>query len=466
MGIFSSIYKRIAREVADLQVRQGVQSYSLARANYKGTDDATLIENSYLTNADVYSIVMMDCRKFASVPVNTYKVKAQEKKAWEKYKAYHKAYRGKSTIAMQKKALEEIDESNEISKLLRRPNPYMGADQFWMTVRGFFDLTGEAFIWKDRGESGTGPVEALYCLPTQYMLVVGSEMGTIPGMYAVEAYVLRVNGKDVVIPKEDIIHWKGWTPEFDMYTREQLRGMSPLKPLMRTIQSANDATDAMVAMYQNGGAKGVLFNETLDSIDPAQAGQIKGVIDRKINNKDVKAAVATIQGKWGYLDLGMSSIDMQLLDSLKVTRKQFADAMGIPSDLVEGDKTYANREQAMKDWVSNSIYPAWKSLCDELNRGLQGEFGVSNARVVIDVDVSLLPEMQDDQKKLMEIARDSWWMDVYSRQEFTGNEPDAKMKGIYLIPSGLQTWEQINSDMGQPLDEEQVNDLSKLYGTR
>lgn len=461
MGLFTGVYKAIARELVNLQVNS---SYSLTRANYKGTDDATLIEEAYLSNADMYSLIQMDVKKFASIPVNTYKVKVDEKKTWNDYKAHHKAYRGKATIAMQRKALEEVDENNEVSKLLRRPNPYQGADQFWQTVRGFFDLTGETFIWKSRLENGK--IDALYCLPTQYMLVIGSAVPDILGMYAVDGYVLRVNGKDTVILKEDIIHWKGWTPEFDMYTREQLRGMSPLKALMKSVTASNDATDAMVAMYQNGGAKGVLFNETLDELDPAQQSQLKGVIDRKINNKQVKAAVAALQGKWGYLDLGMSSVDMQLLESLKITRKQFADAMGIPADLVEGDKTYANREQSMKDWVSNSLYPAWKSLCDELNRGLAMEFGLDNARVVVDVDVSLLPEMQDDQKMLTEIAEKSWWMDVYNRQVFTGNEPDPKMKGVYVVPAGLQTWDQLVADIAPPMNDQMVNDLSKLYEPR
>jgi hypothetical protein len=118
----------------------------------------------------------------------------------------------------------------------------------------------------------------------------------------------------------------------------------------------------------------------------------------------------------------------------------------------------------MKDWVSNSIYPAWKSLCDELNRSLVPEFGMDNSRIVIDVDVSMLPEMQDDMKILTEIAEKSWWISVDQKQVLTGNEPDPKMKGIYVIPSGYQTWEQMTSD-GEPLDDTMIDDLSKLYDT-
>lgn len=457
MGILTGFYNQIAKAVAGRIQSTYAVNY---KATFKNADDEQFIDYGYLTNADLYSIVQMDARKFSSIPVNTYKVKATEEKAYRRYKRY-KGYMGGPTIKMQRKALEEIEENNDISRLLQKPNPSQGADSFWMTVRGFTLLTGETFIWKQReGEDNMGKVVALWVLPTQYMTVVGSN----ESLFTVDHYIFSPPGSaDMVIPKTDVIHWKGWTPLFDTYNREQLRATSPIKALFRTLTASNEADDAMVAMYQNGGAKGVMYNETLDTLAPDQQGQLKAVIDKKINNKAVKASVAAIQGKWGYLDLGMSSVDMQLLDSKKVSRKQFADALGVPFDLVEGDKTYANREQAMKDWVSNSIYPAWKSLCDELNRALVPEFGVDAARIVIDVDISMLPEMQDDMEKLTKIAADSWWITVEQKQVLTGNEPDPAMKGVYVLPAGLKTWEQMTADMGEPLDEQQIDDLSKLY---
>lgn len=428
------------------------------KANYKAADDKNFIDYGYLTNADLYSIVQMDVKKFASIPVNTYKVKAEESKAYKKYKKY-KQYLGLNTVRMQRKALEEIAEDNDVSRLLQRPNPLQGADQFWQTVKGFYDLTGEAFIWKQR-EENSRKVVALWVLPTQYMYVIGSR----DSLFTIDSFLFSPEGHtDIPIPKEDMIHWKTWTPEFDTFDRDHLRGVSPIRALFRTLTAANEANDAMVAMYQNGGAKGVLYNETLDGLDPAQSTQLNSVIDRKVNNSKVKAAVAALQGKWGYLDLGLTSVDMQLLDSLKVTRKQFADALGVPIDLLEGDKTYANREQSMKDWVSNSIYPAWKSLCDELNRSLVPEFGMSAARIVIDVDISLLPEMQDDMKLLTEIANMSWWITVEQKQELTGNEPDPAMKGVYLVPSSLIPLDQALSEPNTELTDEQVTDLSKIY---
>lgn len=462
MGLFDGFYKAIARRVeayANMPTT-GYTAVQYGRANYKGTDDETLIKEGYLKNADIYSIIQMDVRKFASIPVNTYKVKADDRKAFEKYRRV-KRYMGAATMVMQRKALEEIAEDNDISRLLQRPNPWQGADQFWQMARGFYDMTGEAFIWKARATEG-GPPVALYVLPTQYITVIGSSTN----MYQPAKFIFTINGQEIQLDPADVIHWKTWTPEFDLFTRPQLRGVSPLQALARSMTASNEANDAMVAMFQNGGAKGVLYNETYNDLSPEQESQLRGVIDRKINNSKMKAAVASLQGKWGYQDLGLNSVDMQLLESMKVTRKQFADAIGIPVDLIEGDKTYANREQAMKDWVSNTLYPAWKSLTDELNRALVPEFGTSMARVVIDVDISMLPEMQDDMKMLTEIAEKSWWLDWNEKRVLTGNEPDPGKAGLFFLPAGLQTLEQAMAEVAPPMTDQQITDLSKLYEYR
>lgn len=458
MGILTPIYKRIAQEIARQQqavMRNLPMGY---HANYKGTDDLSLINEGYLKNADIYSLVQMDVRKFASIPINTYKVKANEfDKSWHKYRRY-KRYMGAKTIEMQRKALEEIVEDNEVSKLLQRPNPWQGSDQFFQSARGFRILTGETFIWKYR-ENGVGKPVALYVLPTQHMSVVGSR----ESMFAVDHYVFTVDGVDIKIERQDIIHWKSWTPEFDLFNREQLRGLSPLRALMRSITASNEANDAMVSMYQNGGAKYLIYDKTMDELSPEQSAQLDGVINRKLNNNKMKAAVARVQGDWGGINLGLSSVDMQLLDSMKVTRKQFSDAFGIPIDLVEGDKTYANRQQAMKDWVSNTLYPDIKSLCDEFNRALVPEFGISSSRIVVDTDISMLPEMQEDMEKLTNIANVSWWVDGFNKQVMTGNEPDPRLKGVYFIPSSLQTLDNAMTDISAPLSDDQVRDAEDIY---
>ena len=138
-------------------------------------------------------------------------------------------------------------------------------------------------------------------------------------LQAVLGYLFDIHGRQIPLPKEDVIHWKTFTPEFDAYERTHLRGFDPLRPLKRRLQQDNDAMEAAVAMFQNGGAKGVLFNETYTDLTPEQSTQIKGVIDRKINNTEMKAAVASLQGKWGYLDIGKDSVDMELLKSQQIT---------------------------------------------------------------------------------------------------------------------------------------------------
>jgi hypothetical protein len=93
-------------------------------------------------------------------------------------------------------------------------------------------------------------------------------------------------------------------------------------------------------------------------------------------------------------------------------------------------------------------------------------FGIDSARIVVDVDISMLPEMQDDQEKLTLIAEKSYWLSFNEKRVLTGNEPEPDKEGIYLIPSGLQTIENAMADLGQPLDTEIVTDINKVYDFR
>ncbi len=153
-----------------------------------------------------------------------------------------------------------------------------------------------------------------------------------------------------------------------------MRGFDPLSPLKRRLQQDNDAMEAAVAMFQNGGAKGVLYNETYTDLTPEQATQIKGVIDRKINNKDMKAAVASLQGKWGYLDIGKDSVDMELLKSQQVTLERISLALGIDPDVLIAGQSFSNKEWAQKKFVTDLVMPMCNSLRDELNRVLVPAF--------------------------------------------------------------------------------------------
>lgn len=391
MSWFTKLFKRKGMTFTGINV-------GAAPTYFKWDKNST----AYATNDTVFTVIKKIGRKAANVPMHVYKPKNKTVK-------YKYSTNLKQMLVERVKQVDEVIEDSDFSKLIMRPNPVQGADAFWEGVFSFYALRGECFIWLNRGGFENGRVLEMYTIPPDKIELIPDPVD----LYGVIGYLFDVNGTQVRIEKEDIIHWKTFNPEFDAYERTHMRGFDPLQPLTKRLQQDNDAMSSAVAMYQNGGAKGVLYNETLDNLTPEQATQIKGVIDRKINNHEMKAAVASLQGKWGYLDIGKDSVDMELLKSQQITLERISLALGVDPDVLIAGQSFSNKEWAQKKFVTDLIMPMCNSLRDELNRVLAPSFSVG----VVDFDFTQIPELAEDISKMWSV-----WGGLFDRGVINGKE--------------------------------------------
>lgn len=414
MGLFDWFKRRVTGSV--------LQGFSIGNPEvYSPIDNTKAISEGYNANTAVYSIVNKDAQKFASIPMYVYKRKGDESE----------------------------EQENDLSKLLNRPNEYQGQDSFRQLVRTYYKLTGEVFIWLNRGDLGdlTGeqrlkkPVFETYVLPSDNVLLIPDPTN----MWGIAGYILVVNGKRITLPKEDVIHWKQPSLAPIDNSLEHLRGRSPLASGYKTLQQNNDATAAAVRMYQNDGAKGVLYSEIVSDFSPEQKNQLDTVINKKLNNSDVKGAVARLAGKWGYLDLGKSNTDLGLLEGKNISLKELCFLFDVPFELFDSQTTFANKEQAQKGWLTNSIIPSCKQFDDELNRVLLKAFNLDST-YYIGSDWSDLPELQDDYSKLVNSLAQAWWMTPNEKREWMGEEPIPGFDEC-LIPTGLQPVSMLGESM-------------------
>jgi HK97 family phage portal protein len=398
---------------------------------FNSIDSDKAINKGYNGNTSVYSLINKDARKFASI------------------KTYLK---GKD---------EEVIE-NELSKLLNRPNEFQGSDAFRATLRSYYTLTGECFIWLNRGyladdyidENGNTvslDSEKRKLIPVLEMVVIPSDhVVLIPdpnNIWGILGYKLIIGGNRLHLQKEDVVHWKNVSLEFDAVLRTHLRGHSPLSAGYKTLQQNNDATDASVRMYQNDGAKGLLYNETLDRLTPEQRTQINSVIDRKINSSEIKGAVATLQGKWSYIDLGKSNTDLGLIEGKNQSLKELCFLFDVPYELFDSETTFANKREAQRGWVYNSIIPACKQYDDELNRTLLKAFNLEGV-CVIESDFDDMEEMREDVAHLVTSLNAAWWIDPNEKREWMGFDSKGSEFDEVFIPTGIQPL----SMLGQSID--------------
>jgi HK97 family phage portal protein len=378
---------------------------------YPDINQENAITKGYEGNGVVYSVVSKDARKFASIPRYLYK----------------KTKDGDNELV-----------ENDLSILLNRPNEYQGQDAFFEAVRGFYKITGEAFIWLNRGDTDKVmsdgsimprtdeeidrmPVIEMYVLPSNRVYLVPD-----PGnMFGIVGYEFDAGGKKIPIRKNDVIHWKSTSLSYDTYERRHLRGMPALKPGNRFLQQNNDATDSATRMFQNDGARGLAYNETYNDLTPTQQSDVRDVVDKRVNNNDIKGAIATVQGKWGYVNFGGTAVDLELINALKASLQQMCMLFDVPFEFFI-DTTYENKNQAMRGWVLHSILPACKQLDDELNRILLKAFNLQKSGMKICCDHTELPELQEDMSKIVTQLAAAWWITPNEKREVMGYE---KLKG-------------------------------------
>lgn len=441
---------------------------------YPNINVKTAIEKGFNSNAAVYSIIMKDAKKFASIPRYLYNAKEYEEKTAKK-----RPPTGINKILWESKAYSPFEETRKselaptLTDLLNRPNEYLSQDLFFEGIRCYYKTCGEAMIWLNRGdldrfrnEDGSlrdneidkEPILEMYVLPVDMVTILPDP----ENLWGILAYVLEVN-KRIHIRKNDVIHWKSTNLNFNPDSRDHLRGLPPLTPGKKTLTANNSMTDSAVRMTQNDGAKYVIYNEDKTQMSPQQQSDLKKVIDAKINNNDVKGSVATLQGKWGGIDLGKSSVDMQLLEGKKFTWQELCFLFDVPYEFFDSQTTFANKEMAMVHFITNAIEPATKQLDGEMNRVLLKAFDLEG-KAFIACDYTGLPEMKKIAAESARTLKETGVVTKNEIRESLGYEKsDNPLMDEVWVSSSEMPISEVSTASGEP-DDDLLLQLEQNYG--
>jgi HK97 family phage portal protein len=412
-GLLSGILNR--RPLVRISPVTGAPIFIGEKAAYPDANTRDFIRNAFSGNGTIYTIISTAARKFGYIPRFVYKIESKPAQKSYDYllKNYGRLTKQKQVQKLFTKAYNEDIVENDFSRLLARPNSTQGQDAFYELAFVFYLATGETFIRKNRGDTeGMSDAQIDKIKPIELEILPSDFVDVLPDpddIWGIIGYHFWVGGTKVFIRKNDIIHWKRPNPNYDENTYTHLRGLSPLTPGAKLRTQDEAATDAMVSMHQNDGAKGALYNKTLDNLGPTQKSALENVINRKINSRDAKGAVAALQGEWGYLDFGATAVDMQLDQAQTSTFVRLCNLFGVNPMLFLANATYENISQARKDLITGLILPCACSLRDEMNRSLLPDFGLDSS-YTHDVDVSNLPELQEDMSAKVTQLAAAWWL--------------------------------------------------------
>ena len=435
---------------------QSFASYSIINGQYVGINDnkQSYITNGYEANDIIYSIVTLITDKCSMPEWDVYKVVDDD--SFTKYRAImaHKDvsvedYR--KAIEYREKALKLVN-AGKLTELVKFPNDF---DTFTSLVGQFIGyklITGNSYLWGETLAEGAnaGKPVAFHVLPAADIAIIAdrSSFPVAPVGYSIMAN--NLNWK-----RNEVLHDRYTNYSFDI-NGSHLYGQSPLKAALKRLSRNNNALKASDSAMQNGGLPGIIYID-----DPRVMSGNASVADTKLQADAIKeklrrgpdrsGEIATSGYKMGFVPIGISPVDMAVIESEKWDLKRLCSVYGVPQQLV-GDSdtsTYNNVKEAEKALTSRVAMPLLNSFRNHLNRKINTDWGYKNTGYVVDFDQTVFTELQED------VAAKSVWVN-----QLRGLSPNEQrtLLGLEKIDNPLFDEQWIRTEDGTPLSEWQIDD--------
>ena len=351
------------------------------------TNVKALIEEGFKRNADVFAVVNWISENAANVPL---KVERYVGDSWE------------------------LDPMNPLQKVIDKPNPYMSGLEFRHQCYGFYNVTGNNFIYGPKLEMGAnaGQARTLWIMPSQYV-----EIHTGDWMQPIESYSLTYTSNTYKFSFDDVMHMKTLNLDYD--NGSQFFGMSPLQAGLLSLDRSNSNYTYAAYAFKNGGKNGILSVEG-EELSPNLTDEQRTQAERQIRDdyKGVMNANKSMvtNGVVNWTEMGFSPVDLNLLADKKATLRDICSIYGISSILFNDNEnsTYNNVSEAKKSAYNDVIMPLVNRFVQELNEWLVPSYGM-DLRIVPDYSgVSVLQSDKAEQSK--------WLTEQVNSGQMTRNE--------------------------------------------
>jgi HK97 family phage portal protein len=333
---------------------------------------------------------------------------------------------------------ELVEAGHPLNKLMWKPNL---KDESWADViegmGGYLLLRGNSYAFGVKPEAGSkrGQLQELYTLPAQRVKPVAGERFIDP----VKEYRFdEGNGKYTVYQRQQIAHCKYWNPD------SGAEGLSPIAAMSKMATAADSAIQTQVGQFQNQGPKGIVFDKS--STEPwtsEQQSTVRSWWNSFFTGGRRSGELPIVGGELGYLQLGLSPADLDVLEALQVTTRHLCSGFGYPAELLndKAASTYNNVSEARKAALTDAVLPLLRRVRDAVNR-LLGDAYADNA--YFDIITSGIPELQEDRSKQATMLSTAYWIPVQDKQREMGIKPDDTLPK-YLFPSTLVTAEELGA---------------------
>ena len=407
------VNERLIPSTEDNQLQRAIFQYIMKnQVVYYNNDQNTFIEKGYAFNPHVYTVINFIARNKSQAKFFLSEIK--NKKELYEYVSYKSEGNIMKANNYRRKALEVV-EDGMFANMLKKPNQGQGWSEYMFSKSGYHELMGNSYVY-GQSPDGVDLMSQLFVAPSPLI-----EMVSGGWMEPVKAY--KVNfGYDIYsdIPEGKILHQKMWNPITDrLGYGDHLHGLSPLRPMNRTMKRSNESVDASLAYLVNGAPAGVMSNDSERPVLDHEREAAQKVFDERFGGGRNKNKILQASSKVSWQQIGLSPVDLELLESDKVDLGTFCRGYGIDVIIFDPDKAaYNNKLTAEKAAWQNTIIPKLNEERDGLNNWLTpGWSAYDNKEYYIDFDVSHIACLQADLKELAARVYEGIKLGVYSPNE-------------------------------------------------
>ena len=259
-------------------------------------------------------------------------------------------------------------------------------------------LTGDAYHYTPYEYMGAKLPIKNYILPTQNVRAWRETQSILSD---IDRYEFNDGVKIRNIAPLEIMHTHYFNPSIEGIRKAE--GLSPLQAGYDLLKASTNRNVAESSLYENRGASGIISSKNELILTGADKEVIQKDLNSRIGGAKNANKIVALQGAVDYKQLGMSATDMQLLGMRAEHLRAVCGLFGVQS-IIFGDvtsSTYANMQEAMKDFYNQTCIPLMEQILAQKNKQLIKRYNAItglNYKIEIDKnDIDALKPSQQEQ---------------------------------------------------------------------
>ena len=273
-------------------------------------------------------------------------------------------------------------------KLMRSPDPgFMTWSQLINSIATQLHTTGNVFVLKDTANSMGVPSALILLPPNRVRPVRGDFLNRLEGWE-----LLLPNRKVIRFNQEDILHFK-----YADNPADGIMGISPLEVARIAIDTDYAASIYNKSMLDTGGwPAGVLSYKGPGTLTSEMRDEVRQEYQRTYGGPRGAGKLAVINKDWAWQQTGVSSRDMEFLESRKWNLSDISRAFNVPPMFLNQQEKSglgdAGLRVEMKRFYYETIIPLVRkieavlneSLIRPIDEGISGKFDFTDVEALWD----------------------------------------------------------------------------------